>query len=65
MTDSRTRFVVSVYYVMVGAPGAGKGTQAALLSDRLGHPPPVASAISSVTTSSDGTALGQRGQGPI
>jgi adenylate kinase len=25
-------------YVMVGAPGAGKGTQAALLSDRLGIP---------------------------
>jgi adenylate kinase len=44
---------------MVGAPGAGKGTQAALLSDRLGVPH-VASGELFRSHIRDGTALGRK-----
>lgn len=44
---------------MVGAPGAGKGTQAALLSDRLGLPH-VASGDLFRSHIRDGTALGKK-----
>ena len=46
---------------MVGAPGAGKGTQAALLSERLGVPH-VASGDLFRDNIKRGTALGKQGQ---
>jgi adenylate kinase len=51
-------------YVVIGGPGAGKGTQAALLSERLGLPH-VASGDLFRSHIRDNTALGRKAKGYI